>query len=233
MEMTKIQFDTIRRLARAYGHEWAINLDFDQKFPTMTRGDWVQYMAAPLRHCNGEEYTLTNPDELAEMELFQKWVALHARIEAGHVPTFDEIESLAVPLFESEHFPSTPWVLLKHETCTQRTRWEVCADGEARFEFRRGYDESKNCELICRAISYVLRDGRRVAMVDGFVPLDAWGDEHITRVVNALVATGCTHNEAKRAVNATAHGHKHVLRFDLAKEHAAANARFTKAEVAL
>ena len=207
--MTKIQFDTIRRLACAYGHEWAKGLDFAEIWP---------------RNAKPGDATTTRGDVYRANSAYADLVQLHDRIERGYVPTCAEIESVTELLFGDSHYPTTCYVALDHETCTGRTRWSVEADGEVRFEFYSdppmfGTDPPKR--LLCRARVWTSKVGQRVAMVDAIVPLAQWGDDHRRRIISAFVAAGADEREAERALDATAFGGKRVCRFDLAAEHAA------------
>ena len=207
--MTKIQFDTVRRLACAYGHEWAKGLDFAEVWP---------------RNAKPGDKTTTRGDVYRTDPMYAHLVQLHDRVAAGHIPTLSEIESVAEPLFGDSRFPTTCHIALDHETCTGRTRWSVELDGEVRFEF---YSDAPTFStdppkcLLCRARVWTARNGQRVVMVDAIVPVEQWGADHRQRITGAFVAAGADIREAKRALDATAFGGKRVCRFDLAAEHAA------------
>ncbi len=185
-QMTKIQFDTIRALACAYGHEWANELDFARVWAEgTTRG--VAYRADAVDPENPHRASMA------------AWVDLHDRIEAGYVPTTEEIELLATPLFDDDHYPSTCYVALVHETCTHRTRWRVDVDGTVWFGFYDDRADGRGMFPICEISTYICRGGFRVAWVDYAVPVAQWGDEHTNRIRRALAAIGMSTAEIDRA----------------------------------
>jgi hypothetical protein len=116
------------------------------------------------------------------------WVALHDRIAAGHVPTTEEVSAAATPLFDDDHYPSTPYVALHHETCTGRTRWDVFPDGQVAFAF---LDSGKG-PLLCRVKSTLAVNGKRTAEIWCAIPLSVWSLDHHERIDRALRAIGCT-----------------------------------------
>ena len=233
-KMTKIQFDTIRSLSVAYRHEWATNLDMARHMGQtgMTYREYAMRYYAEPSTAFSDGY-VPDANDLAHCGAWRAWIALSDRVALGHVPTTEEISDLATPLFENEHFPSTCHVALKHETCTGRTRWEVLHDGEVRFEFvanelvhKHGAYRHRG-DLLCRARVYTARNGNRDALVDAVLPLAEWGlaqDEndnnpdartHRSRIAAALVAAGCSTQEAERAVEAARFGGPKVCLFDL------------------
>lgn len=217
MNMTKIQFDTIRRLALAYGHEWAKWLDFSEVWPGTTRGAVAREYANPATAF--QPGTEPDAEQLMVCALWAKWCDLHDRVEAGYVPTTEEIELISEPLFRDAHYPSTPEVCLTHETCTGRTRWEVLPTGTVHFEFLThhpiGPDTEPKQRLICRARVTIGPSGTRYAMIDAHVPFAQWGEEHKTRIRRALSDVGCSASEVSRAIDAIQFNGPHVCRFDL------------------
>ncbi len=194
-QMTKIQFDTIRSLSVAYRHEWATNLDFAQTWAKGTEHEITR----------GESFR-RDVAENDDADL-AAWIALHDRIESGYVPTTEEIEALATPLFLDDHFPSTPWVCLSHETCTGRTKWRVNRDGDVWFGFYVKRDDSYDMRPICEVRSWITRNGTRVAQIDMACPISEWSDDsdaswgtgHGDRVSTALAAIGCSQREIAKA----------------------------------
>jgi hypothetical protein len=216
--MTKVQFDVIRALALAYGHEWAIGLDFGYAYHDgRTRGDWTRDHCDPAKAFD-PDHTIDDSD-FAQCAMWKKMLDLHAQIERGYVPTTEEIAAIATPLFDDDNFPSTPHVALWHETCSHQTRWSVEADGEVRFERwspRPLWDHSHPHALMARARVWTAKSGQRVAMVDAHIPISEWPQHDIGRLSDMLVAAGATKQEAMRAIEATTFGGKPVCHFDLA-----------------
>jgi hypothetical protein len=219
--MTKIQFDTIRRLALDYGHEWAVGLNFDYVYQSGgTVGEmWRRATNPATAFVDGH---VPDADDLARCTTAAKWVALHDRIERGYVPTCTEIEELAEPLFGNSHFPTTAHVALDHSTCSWRTRWSVQEDGEVRFE-RLGNtiaalakDQYAPIVLLARARVYSARNGARVAVVDAIVPVAQWSADDRKRFHDMLVSAGCNTREASRAIEATQFNGPKACHFDLA-----------------
>jgi hypothetical protein len=224
--MTKVQFNVIRALAFAYGHEWAVGLDFAEVWPrnakpgeeTTTRGDWARMRANPTTAFRDDHGPITT-DDIAYCKAWAKWIELHDQIERGYIPTTKEISDLATPLFDSDVYLSTPQVSLDHETCSHQTRWSVKADGEVQFERWSPFpmwDNNRPRALMARARVWTATSGQRVAMVDAHLPLSEWPQYEIERLTNMLVSAGASQHEAQRAIRATEFGGKHVCHFDLA-----------------
>ena len=225
MKMTKIQFNVIRALAFAYGHEWAVGLDFAESWPrnaqpgidATTRGATYAQYADPATAFR-DDYPSPTVEDLATCQTWAQWIAMHAQIERGYVPTTEEIDAIATPLFDSDQFPSTPWVALDHETCSHQTRWSVEADGEVRFErwsAHPTYSTDPPRALMARALVWTSKSGQRVAMVDAYTPIAQWSEYERGRLSGMLVAAGASVAEATGAIEAMAFGGKRVCHFDL------------------
>lgn len=200
MRMTKIQFDTIRSLALAYGHEWAMNLDMARPMGQtgMTYREYATRYYANPSTAFADDY-VPDADDLARCGAWRAWIALSDRVSQGYVPTTDEIEQRAAPLFEDDHYPSTCYVALVHETCTHRTRWRVSVDGSVWFGFYDDRTDGRGMRPICEIMSYICRAGFRIAQVDCAIPVAQWGDEHTARIRRALASIGMSEGEIERA----------------------------------
>lgn len=202
-QMTKIQFDTIRSLALAYGHEWAMNLDMARPMGQtgMTYRKYAMRYYANPSTAFADDY-VPSADDLARCGAWRAWIALSDRVASGYVPTTEEVERFAAPLFEDDHYPSTPHVALMHETCTHRTRWRVDADGAVWFGFYDDRTDGRGMRPICEIMSYICRAGFRIAQVDCAIPVAQWGDEHTARIRRALASIGMSAGEIDRALGA-------------------------------